>query len=118
MLVIDIQSGIPIYEQIVNQVERYIVTGILRANEQLPSVRQVAFELGINPNTIQKAYTELERRGIIVSVIGKGSFVVDDIKPIIDNKINDIIDNIKRDIVTLEKLGLSRKAIEHKILKD
>jgi GntR family transcriptional regulator len=118
MFSIDFQSRVPIYEQIVSQVERFIVTGILKENEQLPSVRQIAFDLGINPNTIQRAYTELERRGIIVSVVGKGSFITNKTNNIINQKINDIISNIKEDINTLNKLGLDNNKIKDKIFKD
>lgn len=118
MFSIDFQSRIPIYEQIVNQVEKYITIGILNSNEQLPSVRQIAFELGINPNTIQRAYTELERRGIITSVVGKGSFVTDNIHPIIEKKIGDIVNNIKKQVDELENLGLSKKEIKNKIFED
>ena len=110
MFSIDFQTRMPIYEQIVNQVEKYIVLGLLKANEQLPSVRQVAFDLGINPNTIQRAYAELERKGVIVSVVGKGTFVKD--------KIDDIIDSISENITILKSLGLSDKEIKNKILKD
>jgi GntR family transcriptional regulator len=118
MFSIDVQSRVPIYEQIVNQVERFIVTGILKSNEQLPSVRQIAFDLGINPNTIQRAYTELERREVIVSVVGKGSFVTDDIHLIVDKKINEVLDRVKDDLNILKNLGLSNEEIQEKIFKD
>jgi GntR family transcriptional regulator len=118
MFSVDFQSRVPIYEQIVNQVERFIVTGILKENEQLPSVRQIAFDLGINPNTIQRAYTELEHKGIIVTVVGKGSFITDKTSSIINKKIDDIIFDIKEDINTLKKLGLDNNKIKDKIFKD
>jgi len=118
MFSIDVQSRVPIYEQIVNQVERFIVTGILKPSEQLPSVRQIAFDLGINPNTIQRAYTELERMGVIVSVVGKGSFVTDNTHSIIDKKINEVLGRAKIDINILKKLGLSNKDIQEKLFKD
>lgn len=118
MFAIDFQSRIPIYEQIVSQVERFIVSGILKSNEQLPSVRQIAFDLGINPNTIQRAYAELERKGIIISAIGKGSFVTDNIHPIVDKKIDDIVDGVKNSIDILKKLGLNNKQIQEKLFKD
>ena len=118
MFTIDFQSRIPIYEQIVSQVERFIVTGILRENEQLPSVRQVAFELGINPNTIQRAYTQLEHMGVIVTAMGKGSFITDKTNIVIDRKINDIIITIRENISTLNKLGLSNLEVKNKIFKD
>ncbi len=118
MFSIDFQTRMPIYEQIVNQVEKYIVLGLLKANEQLPSVRQVAFDLGINPNTIQRAYAELERKGVIVSVVGKGTFVSDKTDEVVKDKIDDIIDSISENITILKSLGLSDKEIKNKILKD
>ena len=75
MVFIDYQDGTPIYEQIVNQFKNRIVKGVLSADEKLPSVRGLAMELSINPNTIQRAYTELERQGYIYSVKGRGNFV-------------------------------------------
>ncbi|MDO4459807.1 MAG: GntR family transcriptional regulator [Clostridia bacterium] len=68
----------PIYEQIVNVVEKEILTGVLKPMDQLPSVRELAMELSINPNTIQKAYQELERRGLCYSAPGQGRFVSSD----------------------------------------
>ncbi|MDD2203101.1 MAG: GntR family transcriptional regulator [Bacilli bacterium] len=118
MFSIDVQCRVPIYEQIINQIERFIATGILKSNEQLPSVRQMAFDLGINPNTIQRAYTELERKGVIVSIVGKGSFVTDNIQSIIDKKRNEVVIRIKDDINILKNLGLSNKEIHAKIFKD
>lgn len=75
MILIDYKSRKPIYEQIIDNIKSLIVSGVLKRDEQLPSVRQMAQELAINPNTIQKAYTELEREGIIYSLKGRGSFV-------------------------------------------
>jgi len=75
MFVLDYRSKLPIYEQIQTQLLKLIVGGVLKENDQLPAVRTLAMELGVNPNTVQKAYAECERVGIIVSVIGKGSFV-------------------------------------------
>lgn len=75
MICIDYKSRKPIYEQIIDNIKSLIVSGVLKRDEQLPSVRQMAQELAINPNTIQKAYTELEREGIIYSLKGRGSFV-------------------------------------------
>lgn len=75
MFQIDPMSRTPVYEQIIEQLERFIAAGILCAGDQLPSVRGLSLELSINPNTIQKAYSELDIRGIIQSVPGKGCFV-------------------------------------------
>ena len=65
----------PVYEQIVEQTETLVLTGGLKAGDQMPSVRTLAVTLSINPNTIQKAYIELDRRGIIQAAPGKGNFI-------------------------------------------
>lgn len=75
MILIDYKDRRPIYEQIVDKVEELIIKGVLKPDSQMPSVRALSVELSINPNTIQKAYAELERRGFLYSVKGKGSFV-------------------------------------------
>ncbi len=75
MIVIDYKDRRPIYEQIVERFQELILKGILEADSQLPSVRNLAMDLSINPNTIQKAYVELERQGYIYSVKGRGNFV-------------------------------------------
>ena len=77
MFQIDIMSRIPVYEQLIRQTEKFILLGVLKEGDKLPSVRQLSAELSINPNTIQKAFTELDRRGIIFSVNGRGNFVAD-----------------------------------------
>ena len=75
MIVIDYQNRKPIYEQVVERFQKLIVTGALEPDTQMPSVRALATELAINPNTIQKAYTILEQRGFIYPVKGCGNFV-------------------------------------------
>lgn len=78
MLEIDPRSREPIYEQLLNGITDMILHGVLRRDEKLPSVRQMAADLAINPNTIQKAYAILEDRGLIYSRQGRGSFVAMD----------------------------------------
>lgn len=75
MIVIDYQNRKPIYEQVVERFQKLIITGALEPDTQMPSVRALATELAINPNTIQKAYTILEQRGFIYPVKGRGNFV-------------------------------------------
>ena len=77
MISLNYRDSRPIYEQIRDGLRKLIVTGALSADEKLPSVRALAAQLAINPNTIQRAYTELERQGYIYSIKGKGSFVAD-----------------------------------------
>ncbi len=74
-IMIKIQNSSPIYEQIIEQYKLLILTGIMEPDEQMPSVRSLAVELSVNPNTIQRAYAELERQGFLYSIKGKGSFV-------------------------------------------
>lgn len=75
MFELDVRSRKPIYEQLTDKVKEMILHGILQVDEQLPSVRTLSQQLTVNPNTIQKAYRELEREGYIYSLQGKGSFV-------------------------------------------
>lgn len=75
MIHLDFHDPRPIYEQIVEQFEMLIARGALAADEKIPSVRQLSVELSLNPNTVQKAYSELLSRGEIYSVRGKGNFV-------------------------------------------
>lgn len=75
MIVIDYKDNRPLYEQIVERFQVLIERGVLKPEDQMPSVRSLAMELSINPNTIQKAYAELERRGYIYTVKGRGNFV-------------------------------------------
>lgn len=75
LLQLDQLSRVPISEQLVNGVVRMTACGVLTPGEQLPSVRTLAQEMGINPNTVQKAYRTLEQMGTIYSLPGKGSFV-------------------------------------------
>lgn len=68
-------SSTPVYEQIISQAERLILTGLLPEGAQMPSVRTLSIQLSVNPNTIQKAYSELDSRGLLCAVPGKGCFV-------------------------------------------
>jgi GntR family transcriptional regulator len=69
------RSRVPIYEQIKTQIMELILIGVLKPNDQLPSVRQLARDLSINFNTVKKAFSDLEAEGIIYSLVGRGSFV-------------------------------------------
>lgn len=77
MFSINYKDARPIYEQVKDNLRRAIITGLMKSDEKIPSVRDLAGQLAINPNTIQKAYRELETEGYIYSVAGKGSFVGD-----------------------------------------
>ncbi|MEB1806326.1 MAG: GntR family transcriptional regulator [Bacillaceae bacterium] len=77
LLRIDPKSNVPLYEQIIMQIKELRAKGIIQANEKLPSVRELSSQIVINPNTVSKAYKELERQGIIVTIRGKGTFIAE-----------------------------------------
>ena len=75
MFSISIKGGAPIYEQLCERITELISTGVMQKDEKLPAVREVAKQLGVNPNTVQKAYQQLEQQELIYSVPAKGSYV-------------------------------------------
>jgi len=77
---LDYRDPRPIYEQVVDGIEQLALCGAITSGSQLPSVRALAVELSVNPNTIQRAYSELERRDVIYSAKGRGNFVSDNIE--------------------------------------
>lgn len=77
MILLDYQDRRPLYEQVTEKFRTLILSGAMTAGTRMPSVRQLAVELSINPNTIQRAYMELEQQGLIYPVKGKGNFVAD-----------------------------------------
>ena len=83
---VDPASGVPIYLQIFNQVKRASASGLLKPGDQISSVRELALELTVNPNTIAKAYQELEREGIIKTVRGVGTFVAENVVKLVDEE--------------------------------
>lgn len=74
---LDPHSGVPVYRQLIDQVQAAIATSALRTGDQLPTVRRVAVDLAINPNTVSRAYREMELRGILDTQQGTGTFVAD-----------------------------------------
>lgn len=111
MLVIDKFSRKPIYEQIVEGIERDIVMGILRDREQLPSIRKLSAMLGVNPNTIQKAFGELDRNGIIVLGQGRGCFVADHAADKIREKLSVKIGEIESIAAELARAGIEQEKL-------
>ncbi len=108
MIIIDYKDRRPIYEQIVERFQELILKGVLEADSQLPSVRNLAIDLSINPNTIQRAYAELERRGFIYSVKGRGSFIA----------ANDALIQCKKEEILKSIIQLAEEAKELGISKD
>ena len=114
---LDYQSRIPIYEQIVNNIEKYVAVGILREKSQIPSIRELANNLGINPNTVKKEYDILENKGVIMTISTKGTFISNNTKMVLENKIDKEINLIKDKIRELENMGISKKEIMKRIEK-
>lgn len=107
---VDYRDRRPIYEQLVGNIRELILRGILRPDEQLPSVRSLASELAINPNTIHKAYAELERIGVIYSSPGRGSFVSGDSSTIRRESLRLAEENLSSAMREAKLSGLSAEA--------
>ena len=106
MKLIDYQDSRPIYEQIVENFKLQIYKGILLPDEQMPSVRSLAMELSTNPNTVQKAYAELERQGFIYTVKGRGNFVKGN-ETLKDSKKEELIGAVVGLFMEAKEIGLS-----------
>lgn len=109
MFIVDVQSKIPIFEQLKKQILEFISIGVLLPNDKLPSVRHLASQIGVNPNTVSKAYQELEAQGYVYSVKGKGCFISDNQTDqlIKDDKLEDfktIVVDMKKHQIVKEKL--------------
>jgi GntR family transcriptional regulator len=111
MLELDLRSRVPIYEQLINKFKELMIREILKADEQLPSVRTLAKELTINPNTIQKAYKELERQGYIYSIQGKGSFVTPSAKIVDSEKLDQLKEKLHKVIREAIYFGMRKEQI-------
>lgn len=111
MFQLDMRSRKPIYEQLVDKMKELIINEVLKPDEQLPSVRTLATELTINPNTIQKAYRELENQGFIYSVKGKGSFVDPSPKQKDREKAGEVMKELEKLIQEALYLGISADEI-------
>ena len=105
MFVLDYKSRLPIYEQLYHSITRLAALGGLEKNEQLPSVRALAQELGVNPNTVQKAYHMLEHDGVIVSIPGKGSFISEDASAPVSYTHLDVYKRQMQETVEAGKMG-------------
>ena len=111
MFGISLNNQSPIHEQITNRITELVLTGVLESDSQLPSVRELAGELGINPNTVQRAYGELEKNGITYSVAGKGRFVTSDIEKAKNAKKNENLEKLKTEIKNAMEKGITKEEI-------
>lgn len=116
MIVLNFKDPRPISEQVVCRFEELILRGIMTEGEAMPSVRSLAMELSINPNTIQKAYQELERRGIIDIVKGKGSYVAS-VERLKQNKQAAFYSQFEKSLEEAAILGISEEELIEAIRK-
>jgi len=99
-ITVDLRDRKQLYEQLIDNIRHLILSGEIKPDEKLPSVRSLAKELGINPNTIQKAYNELERQGVILTLPGRGSVVLtetDELRVKQLKKIEEMLSGIARE---------------------
>jgi GntR family transcriptional regulator len=112
ILNLDPRSNTPIWEQVVHQIKELILKEILQPEDKLPSVRELSGTLLINPNTVSKAYQELERQGIIETLRGKGTFVSASITPRADEqKIAEMKQQIKQLVINASYLGIDQQTL-------
>lgn len=112
ILNLDPRSNTPIWEQVVHQIKELILKEILQPEDKLPSVRELSGTLLINPNTVSKAYQELERQGIIETLRGKGTFVSASITPRADEqKIAEMKKLIKQLVIDASYLGIDQQTL-------
>lgn len=117
MIHLDYRDARPIYSQVVEGIKVQIRNGVLRTGDRLPSVRELALQLTINPNTIQRAYRELENEGMIVTVAGKGCFVCET-EPSASCRSREVLLQTLTDTAeALVAMGISREALSELILQ-
>lgn len=115
MFLVNPKSKQPLYEQLVEQLRRQLILGVVEAGTALPSVRQLATELGLNPNTVQKAYRRMEEEGMILSVPGKGSFVSDDLADLLGKQRAEQLAKTRQALCACREMGLSQETMEELI---
>lgn len=116
MIIIDYSDKRPIYEQIIERFKNLILSGVLEADAKMPSVRSLAMELSINPNTIQRAYTELERENFIYAVKGRGNFVKAD-AAILEKQRLELLDALELQVRNCLSKGVDKTQLLERIKK-
>ena len=111
MLQIDYRDRRPIYEQIREKMKELIIKGVLSPDEQITPVRELAQSLTINPNTIQKAYKDLEDKGYIYSIRGKGSFVSPAGQWVDDKKLDVLVENLEKTVSEMIYFGADKERV-------
>lgn len=114
MLSINYKDPRPIYEQVRDVLRQHILSGAIKPEERLPSVRELAASLAINPNTIQRAYRELEAGGLIYTVAGKGAFAASDGSAAVRRK-EELLAALRQEAAELRTLKVPRQELEREI---
>lgn len=109
LITVDLRDRKQLYEQLVDNIKNLILIGELKADEKLPSVRSLARELGINPNTIQKAYSELERCGVILTLPGRGSIVVAQVDTLKQEQLSTLTETLIQLAHEAKSAGITRE---------
>ena len=117
MFKISLNGNLPIYEQLIEKIEEMVLLGVLEPDTALPSVRDFASELAINPNTVQKAFSELDKRGVTYSVSGKGRFVTSNVSNLLKQKSDKHIEDMLFSAKELISLGIDKSILIHEIEK-
>ncbi|MDP4146389.1 MAG: GntR family transcriptional regulator [Bacillota bacterium] len=109
MIIIDSRSSTPIYQQIVDGIKENILKGIIQPGDRLPSVREMSSMITANPNTVSRAYSELERQKVIETIRGKGTYVTSNYKPKVEEERMEILkEDIKKIVVEAHYMGLKK----------
>ncbi|OEG61812.1 GntR family transcriptional regulator [Halanaerobium saccharolyticum] len=112
---IDFNAAYPIYEQVIEEIKKELVRGELRPGEKLPSQRKLAKKIEVNPNTVQRAYREMEQRGLVETKRGRGTFIKDDDQVMIEIRKDMAETAVKEFIDEMISLGFKQDDIVEKI---
>jgi GntR family transcriptional regulator len=108
---LDCGSGVPVYRQIIKQIENAVISGRMAVGDKLPTIRSLAVSLKINPNTIAKAYNELEIRGILQTQVGSGTYISDKKPQIPDERKVKLRETVEKFLQEAAALGAQKKEI-------
>lgn len=114
MIQVNYRDVRPIYEQIIDSVQKLVITDAVLPDEKLPSVRELASKLAINPNTISRAYRELERQGYVYSVCGKGTFVADN-RALKTEHVRELLQNFDETAAELMDLSVEKGTLQKRL---
>lgn len=111
MIALDYRDKRPIYEQVVDKLENLIVCGALESNMKMPSVRSLALELSVNPNTIQRAYAQLEQDGYLYTIVGRGNYVTSE-NEWKSSKVKSMLKELSALLSRMKEQGITKQEIE------